>query len=125
LRVKAVTAVTALQTAGHCRHEAVAAAGEGLDVERRLRVVAEGGARLEHAEVQAALEVDERAVVPDLLPQLLARHQLARTARQREQKPERLGRERHELAIAAQLAGGRVERERAELEHLSSHRTPI
>ena len=109
------------------RNESIPAARQRLDVQRVLRVVAEGGAGLQNAEVEAALEVDERLVAPHLAAKLLAGHELAGTAGQREQEAERLRRERHDLAVAAKLAAARVERVRSEPDrlHENGHRTPI
>ena len=62
------------------RNEAVAAPGDGLNEAGRLCRVAQRFAQAVDDGVQAVLEVDERAVRPEPLAQLLAGDQVARTA---------------------------------------------
>src|SRR5215472_6352823 len=52
---------------GRHGNETVAAAGERLDIARLLRAVAERGPDFANAKVQGVLEIDERAVSPELL----------------------------------------------------------
>src|ERR1700752_3623131 len=86
------------------RDESVSAARQGLDVGGLPGIVAQGRAGLEHAEVEAALEVDEGLVTPHDLPQLFAGDQLAGTGGQRRQEAERLRRDGDDDTIAMELA---------------------
>src|SRR5258705_6480 len=84
------------------------AAGKRVDEPRGLRVVAQRLPDLVDAEVQAAVEVHERVLAPQLLADLLAGDDVARTAGQQEQDLERLGREVDGKAFAPDLSRSRV-----------------
>jgi hypothetical protein len=64
------------------RDEPVAAPRQSLDVDRRLGIVAERRANLLDAKIYAVLEVYERAIWPDLLPQFISSDQFARPSGQ-------------------------------------------
>ena len=93
------------------RDEAVAPAREGFDELRRLGVVAQRLADLPDAEVQPLVEVHERVALPHLLPNLLSCHDLAASPDQRLQDLERLRGKLDQVAVAAKLAGARMELE--------------
>ena len=80
----------------------------------RLGAVAQGLADLVDAEVQAAVEVDEGVLAPQLLADLFARDHLAGPAGQEPQDFERLGRQAHDGAVTAQFSTPGVELEDAE-----------
>ena len=62
-----------LAIGNHRSDEAITLSAHGFDVTRRRRGVAERFANPPDAHVQRVVEVDERAVWPELLPQLIAR----------------------------------------------------
>jgi hypothetical protein len=76
--------------------------------------VPQGGAGLEDAKIQSALEVDEGVVSPQVVAELLTQYGNARTGEQQAEDAGRLRREFDGLAIAAQLVGSKVELERTE-----------
>src|SRR5262249_8484865 len=82
--------------------EFVAALRHCPDVPRRRGIVAERRADLGDAEVEAAIEVDERLVLPDGLPELLARDRSSRVLDQRPQ---------HLRGLRLQLDGAAVTRQ--------------
>ena len=86
------------------RNEAVAAPGNGLDEAGRLRGIAQRFAQAVDDGVQTVLEVDERAVRPEALAQLLARDQIPGPIQQLDQHFERLFLQADEHARLAQLA---------------------
>jgi hypothetical protein len=92
----------------HGGDETIAAAGQGVDEPRRLRVVAQRLPDLVDAEVQAAVEIHEGVLPPQLLADLLARHHVAGAAGEEEQNLERLGREMDGQALAPELSRSRV-----------------
>jgi hypothetical protein len=61
----------------HRRNKPIAAARQGLDESRGLSRVPERFAQPLHGRVHAVLEIDERVVLPEPLPQFLAGDQLA------------------------------------------------
>ncbi|HXT29620.1 MAG TPA: hypothetical protein VN716_10080 [Vicinamibacterales bacterium] len=108
--------------------EAVAAPRDGLDEARAPRAVAERLAHLRDAEVQVTLEIDEPAVVPDVLAQLVARHERAAAGDQQAERLQRLTRQMNQAALPAQLAGDVVQLEHAEgpdRHGASIHRWPM
>src|SRR3954468_14609249 len=95
--------------------QAIPRAAHGLQLrhaERAVDLVAQV-ADVDVDDVRAVLVV----VVPGVLEQLVAREHLARVAHERLQKLELLGREVDLGVLAPDAAGGRVELERADLEH--------
>ena len=98
--VRSVAAVHALDS----RDEAVAAAMQRLDEARPLGVVAEHGAQPLDRGVQTVLEVDERAVRPQPVAQLVARQQFARMFEHQREHGERLILQAKPHAVFAQLA---------------------
>ena len=91
--------------------EAVAAAGQRLHEARGLGVVVERVADLHDAEVQAALEVDEDVLAPEVATQLLARDEPAGLPDEERQDPSRLLLEANGLAVPPELPGAQVELE--------------
>ena len=86
------------------RDEAIAAAMQRLDEARPLGVVAEHGPQPLDGGVQAVLEVDECAVGPQPIAQLVARQQLARMLEHQRQHGERLVLQPEPHAVLAQLS---------------------
>ena len=56
----------------HSSYEPVSPARHGFDVPWILSSIAQSAPKLIHGGVEAMLEINERAIRPDLLPQLLA-----------------------------------------------------
>ena len=102
------------------RDESVAAPGQGLDETRRIGGIAQRRSDLRDAKVEAAFEVDERAVVPDLLPQIVAGDDLARMSEEDGQNARRLRLQANRHALAAEQTRGGIELEKAE-PHSSVH----
>ena len=96
-------------------HPAVAASRQGLDVARGVRVVAESGADLAHAEVERLLEVHEGARGPDLGLDLLAGHHVAGAPGEEHEHLEGLRLEAHRRcrSSAARRCGRRARRVRS------------
>ena len=86
------------------RDEAVAAPVQGLDEARPLGVVAEHGSQPLHGGVQAVFEVDERAVGPETIAELVTRQQFARMFEHQRQHGERLVLQAESDAVLAQLS---------------------
>ena len=86
------------------RDEAVAAPVQRFDEARPLGVVAEHGAQPLDGGVEAVLEVDERAVRPQPVAQLVARQQFARMFEHHRQHGERLILQPKPHAVLAQFA---------------------
>ena len=87
--------------------KAVAVAGNGLDVDRLLRLVAEGLAQTPHGNVQAGLEFHKSVLGPELRLQILAGDQLAWRLQQSVQHQKRLGLELDPVAEFAQISRAR------------------
>ena len=83
---------------------------------RMLGVVAERGAQALDRRVQPVLEVDERAVRPQPLPELVAGQHLAGPLEQHGQQLERLVLQAEAHAVLAQLARAEIELESSESE---------
>ena len=96
------------------RDEPIAAARQRLDEPRVVRIVAERGAQALHRRVQAVLEVDEGAVRPQPLAQLLARDDVAGALEHQPEDLERLLLQADAGRARPQLAQPHVELERAE-----------
>ena len=88
--------------------------GERLDEPGRVRGIAERRADLGDTEVESPLEIDERAVVPDLLPQRLSGDDLARVGHEDGEDAGRLRLETDWHAFAGELARGGIEFEETE-----------
>ena len=74
----------------HAPDEPIATPRDGLDERRVVRIVAERSAQAFDGGVQAVLEVDERAVGPETLPQLVARDDVAGPLEHQPENLERL-----------------------------------
>ena len=74
----------------HRGDEPVTPPREGLDVTGGLGRVAQGLPQLPHRRVEAVVEVDERVRRPELVPQLLSGHHLARALQEQDQQAKRL-----------------------------------
>src|SRR5205809_7946068 len=96
--------------------EPVTPAREGLDVTGGLGRVAQGLPQLPHGRVEAVVEVDERIRWPELVPQLLSGHHLARTLQEQGQQAKRLILQTDLQSLPAQLPGGEVDFEGPEAE---------
>ena len=73
----------------HRSDEPVTTPREGLDVTGGLGRVAQRLPQLPHRRVEAVVEVDERVRRPELLPQLLSGHHLARALQEQGQQVEK------------------------------------
>ena len=93
----------------HRRDEAVAAARDRFDETGRLGRVAERGPDLRDAEIETALEIDERRLAPDGRPQIVAGDQLSRALHQQCEDAGRLRLEADRRSLAREHARGRVE----------------
>ena len=67
------------------RNEAVTASRNRLDVSRTIRFIAENHSYLVDTEIDAAIEVDKRALSPDTLLNFLAAYDFSGTLREHEQ----------------------------------------
>src|SRR6185503_1146087 len=99
---------------GH--EQAVPAARQRLHVARGGGLVTQRRADLADAEVQGLLEIDERALVPDLALDLLARHEIAGPADEEREDARGLRLETRPHPGLPQLATSRVQLEDAEAE---------
>src|SRR6266705_3785162 len=88
--------------------EPVTPAREGLYVTGGLGRVAQGLPQLPHGRVEAVVEVDERIRGPELVPQLLSGHHLARTLQEQGQQAKRLILQTDPQSLPAQLPGREV-----------------
>ena len=95
----------------HRADEAIAAPRQRLHVARIVRVVAQGGAEPLHGRIQAVLEVDERPLRPQPVPQLVTRHDVARTLEHQAEDFERLVLEAHARRSFPQLARTEIQLE--------------
>jgi len=98
----------------HVGDEAVPAPRDGLDEARAARAVAERLAHLRDAEVQVALEIDEPAIVPDVLAELVARHEYAVVGDEQAECLQRLTGQVDQATLPAKLARHVVQLEHAE-----------
>jgi hypothetical protein len=95
-------------------NEAVTAARNGFDVTWLVCVVSEGGADLIDGEVDAAFEVDECVVSPNVLVDLFAGDNLSGALCQEQEHGKRLRLEPDQVAALTQLTTGGIECEWAE-----------
>jgi hypothetical protein len=72
------------------RDEAIAAARQGLDEAGIIGRVAEGVTQAVHRRIQSVVEIHEGVGGPEVLPQFVARDQIAGTRKQVGQDVERL-----------------------------------
>jgi hypothetical protein len=84
--------------------ELIPALRQRPDESRRVRAVAEGSADLRHAEIETAIEVDERRRAPQRLTERLARHGFAGVHHEKGQHVSRLGLQADRHAFTPQLA---------------------
>src|SRR5438034_2270355 len=96
--------------------EPVTPAREGLDVTGAFGRVAQGFPQLPYGRVEAVVEVDERVRGPELVPQLLSGHHLARTLQEQGQQAKRLILQTDLASLPAQLSGREVDFEGPEAE---------
>jgi hypothetical protein len=96
------------------RDETVATAGKGLDISWSVRVVSESGTDLIDQEIDAALEVDEGFVAPDVLVDFFAGDDLTGALCEEQENGKRLRPEPYQVATFAQLTISGIEREGAE-----------
>jgi hypothetical protein len=96
------------------RDEAIPPPRERLDEDGRLGGIVEGRPDVRDAEVEAALEIDERAVIPDPLAERVARHDLAGLLQQHRQHACRLRLEPDGPTLAGERQARGVELEAAE-----------
>jgi hypothetical protein len=89
-------------------YEAIAAAGEGFDEAGAGGGVVEGFADAVDGGVDAVFGVDPGAVGPEVVGDLVAGEELARTFEEQAEDLEGLGVEAQADALAAELAGGDV-----------------
>jgi len=94
--------------------KAVPTSWNGLDESRRLGAVGERQPDLPDAVVQTLIEVDERVVGPDFLPDLFPRQELSGAARQEGEHFHGLRLKLDQPAASAQLAVRRIELETVE-----------
>ena len=94
--------------------EAVALARDRLYEPRVLRRVAQRRAHLQNAEVEPALEVDERVLSPEMRLEIVAQHDLARSGHEKGEHTRWLRLQLDRLPVAPELTGARVELEGAE-----------
>ena len=93
----------------HRGDEPVTPPREGLDVTGGLGRVAQGLPQLPHGRVEAVVEVDERVRGPELVPQLLSGHHLARPLQEQGQQAKRLILQTDLQSLPAQLPGREVD----------------
>ncbi len=93
--------------------ELVAAFGNGPNVPRRLRGIAQRGADLRDAVVQPGIEIDKRAATPNRLTQLIACDYFAGMLEQHAEYLRGLCLQAHRRPVAPQFPGGRIEFENA------------
>jgi len=84
-----------------------------------VRRIAECVTQLSDCAVQAGFEVDEGLFAPEMMPQFLSTHHLARVRQQQAQQLEGLLRQRHAAAFFVQLAGRKVQFEGPEMDEAS------
>jgi hypothetical protein len=96
------------------RDEAVAAARNGFDIAWLVCAVSQCGADLIDGEVDAAFEVDEGVVAPDVLVDFFAGDNLSGALCQEQEHGKRLRLEPDRVAAFAQLTTGGIECEGAE-----------
>ena len=89
----------------------MAAPGNGLDEARGCRGVAKRVANPIDCDVDAVLEVDERAVGPERGPHLLSGHQFPGAREEQTEGHRRLLRQPHLASVLAERARRRVELE--------------
>ena len=106
----------ALERALDRRDEPIAAPGHRFDEPRRRRVLAERLAQAFDRGVEAVIELDERVVGPQLLPQLLTRDHLTGAIEQRRRGSAGAGRSPKPRPPLAQLARADVQLEHPERE---------
>jgi hypothetical protein len=99
---------------GNRGDESVPLARHRLHESRILRRIPQRPAHLQDAEIQAALEVDERISAPQVCAQLFSQDDVAGAGEQQRQHSRRLRRELYDVPVTAQLACSSVELEQAE-----------
>ena len=82
-----------------------------MDESRIVGRVAERGSELADAVGEAAVEVDVGVLAPEVRPQLVARHEIARAREQQRERARRLRLERHGTIGPRQHRGAIVELE--------------
>src|ERR1039458_5047211 len=92
----------------HWRDEAIASAGDGLNMPGIGGGVAEGFAKFVDGCIQPVIEIHERVLVPQPLPHLFARHQLGWPFQKHHQHLEGLRVELEADTLLAQLSYGLV-----------------
>ena len=90
----------------HRCDEAVPATRHSLDEARRVRCVAECRPDLRDAEVEAAFEIDERAVRPNLPPKGVSSHNSLRLCDEQRKHPGRLRLQPYRDAFTTEIARG-------------------
>ena len=101
------------------RDEPISASRKRLDEARVVGVVAERRSQPLHGGIEAVLEIDERAVGPQPLAQLVPGDDVAWTLEHHPEDFERLLLQPDADAVLPQLAGSDVELERAKAQPLS------
>jgi hypothetical protein len=105
--------------------EAIPPARHGLDEPRLIGFIAEGGAQPLDRRVEAVLEVDERSVGPETLPQFVARDDVAGALEHQAEDFVRLILQADAPRPVAQLAGMAVELERRESKQVRPHASSL
>jgi hypothetical protein len=100
--------------------EPIAAPRQRLDEPGSVGGVPQRLADPAYAEVEPLLEVHDRVAQPDVRAKLFACNDFAGTARKELEHLERLRRQLDDVAAPAKLAGGGIELERTEPEHLAA-----
>jgi hypothetical protein len=95
-------------------NELISAPGNGSDIPRCGRVVAERGANLSNAKIEPALEIDESFIPPYRFAQTLSRDHLSAPHNQTGEYLRGLRLQAKEHAIPPQLAACRIKLEKSE-----------
>jgi len=104
---------------GNGRNETIAATGECLYKTGIICVVAQGVTQLLDRNVKASVELDESILRPELIPQFLAGHDLARPLQQQNQHAEGLILQGHVLTLSNELSRIWISLKQAETKHVS------
>ena len=108
------------------RDELISAFGDGPNKPRRLRRISQSRADLGNAEIQAAIEVDERFRAPNRLPQRFPGDHLACVLEKQTQNLCRLGLQVYGDAIAMQNTSGGIEVENSKAQAIvAGHITSV
>jgi hypothetical protein len=101
----------------HRREKAVSVARKRFDVERAVGIIAKRRPDLLNAFIHALFKINEGLLPPELLLNFIPGHDLARVAREQNQKFERQGRQLEQSSGFTQFFGVEIQLEDAVAEH--------